>query len=49
MNKTYNIFFMDLTETAQKELLDFYGLEYAEDAYWATTPLAVLEYEPKNP
>ena len=45
MNKTYNIYFKDLTETAQKEILDFYELQNAEDANWEITPLAVMEYE----
>jgi hypothetical protein len=39
------IFFSDLSERAQKEVLKFYGLDSAEDGNLDLIPIAVLEVE----
>lgn len=49
---TFEIYFSDLKEDAQKQLLDLLGYESPEDANWNSefkyrniTPLAILEFE----
>lgn len=40
--KIVDIFFADLTETAQARVLDAYGLKQPSDANWDTFPITSL-------
>lgn len=42
------IFFHDLNEEAQKEVLRLYDLECPEDGNFDTQPLFILEHEPED-
>ena len=44
---TYNIYFNDLNEKAQKELLEIVGAENASDMNWDIdiVPLAMVDFE----
>lgn len=44
MNKTVEIFFSDLNQNVQKELLDAEGISSPEEANWDVFPLATLEF-----
>ena len=46
---TMEIYLSDLNEDAQKEVLDFYGLETPEDGNYDVFPICVLEYEDESP
>ena len=39
------IYFDDLTEDAQRKVLELYGLDSAEDGNFDNSPLFILEYE----
>lgn len=43
--KTFEIYFNDLNERAQKELMELVGLEKPEDGNWTYLPLATVDFE----
>ena len=43
--KTYEIFFNDLTERAQKELMEFVGVDDPKELNWDVFPIAELDME----
>jgi len=45
MTKTFELYFTDLTEEAQKELLEKAGVESPEDMNWDTFPITTIEFE----
>lgn len=38
----FEIYFHDLKEKVQQELLDFYGIESPEDMNWDVFPVAII-------
>lgn len=45
MNKTFELYFTDLTEEAQKEILEKAGVESPEDMNWDSFPITTIEFE----
>lgn len=45
MTKTFEIYFSDLTEEAQRNLLDFFKLKNEMEMNWDTFPMTILELE----
>lgn len=43
--KTFEIYFSDLNEDAQKRLLDAVGAESAADTYWGLDIIPVAQHE----
>lgn len=43
MSDILEIFFSDLTEDAQRRLLEFEGVESPEEMNWDVVPLAIFE------
>jgi len=48
MTKQIEIYFADLTEQKQKEVLDAYGLQSADEENFDVAPLSILEVEEAN-
>lgn len=48
MFKEMEIYFRDLNEVAQKEILEFYGMEDASEGGWDNFPLAILGCEDED-
>ena len=45
MNRTFELYFTDLTEEAQEELLRKAGVESPEDMNWDSFPITTIEFE----
>ena len=45
MEKVIEIFFDDLKEDKQKEILEAFGVEKPEDMNWDVFPLAIINVE----
>ena len=43
--KKFEIYFSDLTEETQMELLKFYGVGNVNDTVYANAPICILEVE----
>jgi len=49
MDEKLKIYFTDLTDLAQDELLDFYGINHYTDLNFDTQPVFILEREEDEP
>lgn len=47
MTKSFEIYLRDLTPEKQREVLDFFELDSAEDGNYDVFPIATLDYEPE--
>lgn len=45
MDTIFELYFTDLTEEAQKELLEKAGVESPEDMNWDVFPITTIEFE----
>jgi hypothetical protein len=45
MNKTFELYFSDLNEKAQQEILEKAGVEKPEDMNWDVFPITTIEFE----
>jgi len=46
--KQFEIYFSNLNEDTQKELLAFYGMESEDDGNFDNLAIAILDYEPDS-
>lgn len=45
MNTTFELYFSDLTEEAQQEILEKAGVKKPEDMNWDVFPITTIEFE----